>query len=312
MDLTSGQLVLMRAVQEHGSLARAAQALEITAPAVSQQIARLEREIGAPVVERGARGTQLTGLGRLLAAHAARVADELEQAKESVAGYLGTHAHRLRIGAFPSAAVALLPEALTALRYRHLEAELSVSELPSDAGPELVAAGELDVAVTASYGQKLTCEADVRLEHLHTDPIYVVLPDDHRLARGPDDEAVPISELVRDAWACGVAGRPARNQVEAAAAQFGVTVRVPFQTESYDVAQALAGSGIAVAFVPELALVRAKSTRTRRLFPALHRDIYVAMPSTTGHVALVPELLELLRQSTAHDHPVSARASLVR
>ncbi|PKW16591.1 LysR family transcriptional regulator [Saccharopolyspora spinosa] len=296
MGITSGQLALVRAIEEHGSLARAAHALGITAPAVSQQIARMERDVGSAVVERGARGTQLTELGKLLAVHAERVAAELEQAREAVAHYLGDHALRLRVGAFPSAAVALLPEALTALRYRHPDVELSVSDLVSDSGPELVAAGELDVAITASYGQPLAIESNVRLEHLCVDPIYVVLPDDHRLASRSSDEAVEISELGEDVWACGVAGRPARTQLEVAAAQFGVAARRNFQTESYDVAQALTSSGVAVAFVPELALVRARRTQTRRLLPELHRDIFAALPSTTDHVALAVELLALLRQ----------------
>ncbi|TCP39368.1 DNA-binding transcriptional LysR family regulator [Tamaricihabitans halophyticus] len=296
MEITSGQLGLVRAISESGSLARAAWVLGISAPAVSQQIARMEDEIGAAVVERGARGTRLTELGELLAAHAVRVGAALDETKDAVAGYLGEHSLRLRIGAFPSAAVNLLPEALTALRYRHPDVELSITELLSDSGPDQVASGELDIAITASYGQRLSCEPNVRLEHLCADPIRVVLPDDHRLADRSDDEAVAMSDLGQDVWACGVAGRPARSQLEAAAARSGVTVRKTFQTESYDVAQALTSSGVAVAFVPEIALVRAKRTRTRRLIPELDRDIYVALPSTTDHVALATELLTLLRK----------------
>lgn len=296
MVLSSGQLALVRAVHEYGSLARAARALDVTAPAVSQQLARLEREVGAPVVERGARGTRLTELGLLLCRHADIVAVELVRAQESVADYLGMHAHRLRIGAFTSAAVALLPEALAALRYRHPDVELSVSELPSDAGPELVAAGELDLALTASYGQRLNCDEGVQLVHLFADPVRVVLPDDHPLAGDPEAAHVPLclERLAGDSWACGVAGRPARAQIEAAAARVGISPRVPFETESYDVAQALARSGVAVGFVPELALVRTRWTRARPLTPDLHRDVFAALPSSTGHVALAPELLDIL------------------
>src|ERR1700716_1586768 len=108
MPLNSSQLHLLRAVRQEGSLARAARALGVQPPAVSQHRARLERGVGSPLVERGARGTSLTRLGVLLAAHGDRVASELANAEETVAEFMGTHAYRLRLGAFPSAAVALL------------------------------------------------------------------------------------------------------------------------------------------------------------------------------------------------------------
>jgi DNA-binding transcriptional LysR family regulator len=299
MPLNSSQLHLLRAVRQEGSLARAARALGLTPPAVSQQLARLEREVGSPVVERGARGTSLTRLGVLLAAHGDRVASELASAEETVAEFMGTHAYRLRLGAFPSAAVALLPEALTALRYRHPDAELSVVDLASDGGPELVASGELDFALTASYGQPPLIGDGVRLAHLLTDPLRAVLPGDHPMAQGLPGRSVRLDALRSDAWVCGIAGRPARAQLEAAAAKLDFAPYVPFQTESYDVAQALAASGVAVAFVPRLAVLDSPATRSRRLQPALTREIYAALPTSTSHVRLAAELLTVMRKICA-------------
>lgn len=300
MSVTSLQLDLLRAVREEGSLARAAHALGVTAPAVSQQMSRLERGLGAPLVERGARGTRLTPLGMLLAAHGDRVATELSGAEETAANYLGAHADRLRLGAFPSAAVSLLPEALTAMRYRHPEAELSVVDLPSDRGAELVASGELDFALTASYGQSLDVPDGVRMQLLIADPLRVVLPDDHRLASGSPRRVVRLTALREDAWVCSIAGRPARTQLEKAAADLDFVPRVPFQTESYDVAQALAASGVAVAFVPVLALLDTYSTRSRPLEPALTREIYAVLPSAASHVLLATELLSVLQDICAN------------
>ena len=307
MVFTSSQLGLLRAVRQAGSLARAAHALGLTPPAVSQQLARLEREVGSPLVERGARGTSLTRLGTLLAAHADRVASELVSADETVAEFMGAHAHRLRLGAFPSAAVSLLPEALTALRHRNPEAQLSVVDLPSDGGTELVASGELDFALTASYGQPQVVGDGVRLEHLLTDPLRVVVPDDHPLAKGAQGRPIRLEALQADAWVCGIAGRPARTQLEAAAANLDFVPRVQFQTESYDVAQALAAAGVAVAFVPQLALLDTPSTKSLRLEPELTREIYAAVPSSTSHVVLAAELLDVLRKICASRRLKSSR-----
>ncbi len=88
MNLTSSQLALLLAVKQGGSLARAAETLGITSPAVSQQLAKLERDLGALLVERGARGAKLTPLGSLLAEHSERVSAELSRAEETVADYL--------------------------------------------------------------------------------------------------------------------------------------------------------------------------------------------------------------------------------
>ncbi|MDI9949604.1 LysR family transcriptional regulator [Rhodococcus sp. IEGM 1305] len=297
MNLTSSQLALLLAVKQGGSLARAAETLGITSPAVSQQLAKLERDLGALLVERGARGAKLTPLGNLLAEHSERVAAELSRAEETVAHYLGAHANRLRFGAFPSAAVALLPDGLTALRYRHPEAQLSVVDVPTDGGTELITRGELDMAITASYSGAPSAVEGVRFEHLLTDPLRVVLPDDHPQAQGPASQAVELKAFEKDAWACSITGRPARTQLNSAAADSGFVPWVPFQTESYDVAQALAASGVAVAFVPELALVPGRGTRARRLKPALARDVFVALPASASHVALAGELLTILKKT---------------
>ncbi|MBA0050921.1 LysR family transcriptional regulator [Streptomyces sp. AJS327] len=299
MPLTSPQLSLLLAVRETGSLARAASLLGVTPPAISQQLTRLEKEVGSPLVERGARGAMLTRLGAALCEHAVRVAAELERAEETVEAFLGVHARRLRLGAFPSAAMSLLPQALATLRYRYPDAELSVVDLLSDEGPERVAGDELDLAITATYGQTLPDFEGVRYEHLMTDPLLAVLPDDHRLVRSPSTAPVRLADVAADAWVGGIAERPARRQIEAAAAAHDITPHVPFQTESLDVAQALAAAGVAVAFVPRLALWQARSTAPRPLVPELSREIYATLPSSSDHIGLAAELLKALRQVCA-------------
>jgi DNA-binding transcriptional LysR family regulator len=245
-------------------MARAALALGVSPPAVSQQLARLEREVGAVLVERGTRGARLTELGELLARHGARVADELAAATETAADYLGTHLNRLRIGAPPSLSTTLLPAALAATRYRTPAAELSVVDVMSDDGPRLVRDAVLDVALAARYTS--LPEADgVAVHHLADDDLIAVLPDDHPQAAS----GVPLdlAELADAQWASGSAGRPSRVQLEDLAADAGFVPRVPFVTESYDVVQALADAGVAVGLVPRLALTRHLGTTTSRCAP---------------------------------------------
>jgi DNA-binding transcriptional LysR family regulator len=287
MPLTSVQLALLVEIRRTGSLARAAATIAVSPPAVSQQLARLEKDVGAPLVERGARGARLTRLGERLADHGARVADELRRAEETAADFLGTHRNRLRVGAPASVTYRLLPDVLAAIRFRFPTAELSVVDILSDAGPTLVADGTLDVAVSASYGSLPAVDA-VTTHHVLADPMLVVLPDTHPRAV---TDAVDLADLTDDPWASGPPGRPSRIQLDVAAAERGFVPHVPFQTESYDVAQALTQAGVAVSLIPRLALTHPPGTRARPTTAGLVRDIVAIVPASHEHVPLADVLL---------------------
>jgi DNA-binding transcriptional LysR family regulator len=298
MPLTSTQLALLTEVQRTGSLARAALNLGVTPPAVSQQLARLEKEVGVALVERGARGARLTPLGEQLAEHGLRVTEELQRADDLAAEFVGAHLNRLRVGGPPSISKALLPPVLANLRYRHPSAELSVVDVMSDAGIDLVADGVLDVALCADYGT-LGKDDRVTIRQVFSDPMLVVLPDDHALARDGADAPLDLADLAASSWVSGPPGRPTRLQLDDAAADAGFVPRVPFQTESYDVAQALSEAGVAVSLIPRLAFNALSTTRARRLSNALVREIVAVIPTSIDHVPLAAEFLRGLEQMAA-------------
>jgi DNA-binding transcriptional LysR family regulator len=300
--LTSSQLTLLVEIGRTGSLARAALNLNVTPPAISQQLARIEKDMGVALVERGARGARLTPLGELLAEHGKLVADELGRAEETAAQFIGAHVNRLRIGAPPSMCVKLLPDVLAAIRYQFPRAELSVVDVMSDAGSGLVAEGHLDLALSASYGGPTNTDR-VTLHPLLSDKLAVVLPDDHRLSTIPATKIVDLSELSNEAWVSGPPGRPSRTQLDDAAAELGFVPYVPFETESYDVAQALAGAGVAVALIPLLALTNLGTTCVRPLEPPLAREVFAVLPSSDDHIPLARHFLARLRQVAATYEP---------
>lgn len=296
--LNSSHLALLTEIERTGSLARAALALGISAPAVSQQLSRLEKDLGAVCVERGARGARLTALGRRLAEHGIRISQELEAAEQSTAEFLGTHANRLRIGAPPSLSIALLPAAIAAIRYRHPGAELSVVDVMSDEGSELVATGHLDLALCADY---VGAVADDRVasHHLARDLLEVLIPDDHAWAAAGAEPALELRVLAEEDWVSGPRGRPSRSQLDEVAAESGFIPRVPFETESYDVMQALVDAGVAVALVPHSA-VRERPTIVSKPFARpLWREIRAVVASSSEHVPLAHELLGHLFAATA-------------
>src|SRR5688572_17167806 len=141
------RVLTFREVARLGSFSRAAEALSLTQPAVSQQVAALERQAGTRLLERGAGGLSLTPAGALLLEHADVVADRLEQAAGQLAELAGHAARELRIGAFPSALATRVPQALARLTEERPEIKADVAEGTTDELVEGVRAGALHVAV---------------------------------------------------------------------------------------------------------------------------------------------------------------------
>ncbi|MCW2984491.1 MAG: LysR family transcriptional regulator, partial [Conexibacter sp.] len=122
------KLRVLRAVAEHGSFAAAAAELQYTPSAISQQIAALEREAGAVLVERGPRGTRLTQAGGVLDRHAALVLGQLAAARAELDDLVRLRGGAVRLTAFESAWTALVPAAVSAYRERHPGVELHLAE----------------------------------------------------------------------------------------------------------------------------------------------------------------------------------------
>ena len=268
MPVDPGQLRLLALIEELGSLTAAAHVLRLTPAAVTQQVARAERAWQVPLVARGPRGATLTEAGALLATHGRTVEEATERAAADMAALLGQLSLRLRVGAFQAAALHLLPRALIALRYRHPDADVSVVDLMSERGLGEITAGRLDLAVVASWDTPAPAP-QVRTHRLLRDPMGGVLPDDHRLATGsPPGSPLRPEQLRDESWVAIMAGHAAREQLDRAADEAGFSPRVRFETESYDVAQALVGAGSGVALVSRLALTGIPGTTHRQLAPA--------------------------------------------
>ncbi|WP_331739478.1 LysR family transcriptional regulator substrate-binding protein [Streptomyces sp. NBC_01187] len=219
-----------------------------------------------------------------------------DRAEAELAALLGHLSLRLRIGTFQAAALHLLPPALTTLRHRHPDADVSVMNVVSGRGADEISAGRLDLAIVASWGTPLAPPPQLRAHPL-PDPMVVVLPDEHPLATGqPADTELHLEQLRDESWVSILAGHAAREQFHDAAREAGFTPTVRFETESYDVAQALVGTGIAVSLVSRLALTHAPGTSHRELaHPRPYRQLYAVTKTDAGLTPLADLLIDLLR-----------------
>lgn len=289
---------MLALIRRHGSLAGAARELGLSPAAVTGQLARAERDWKVPLVVRGPRGARLTPPAEALADAGDTIGQECARVADTVASLLGTLTRRLRVGAFQAAAQHLLPPALTALRHQQADADLAISEITSVQGPELVASGDLDVAIVNSYRPELTLPPGVRAYWLLSDPIVLCMPDDHPLVRGGAGRGgLRLEQLSDQPWIVITAGHEARRQFDAATAQAGFTARVAFESENYHVAQSLVGTGIGVAMLSRLTVASTPGAVHRELAePRLHRQIYAVTPADTTLFPLADVLVGLLKE----------------
>jgi DNA-binding transcriptional LysR family regulator len=246
---------VLREVAQRGSFSAAAEALSFTQSAVSQQIAALEREAGTVLVQRSARGVKLTQAGEAIVRHTEAILARLAEAESELEAIAGLRGGRLRMAAFESAASSLMPLAIAAFRERHPAVELSMSLLePEDALPRL-RAGELDLAIVFSPGAADAAGDELTLTHLLEDPLLLVLPADHPLAR---KRALRLADVADDAWIGGQAGCECSQLVLRSCAAAGFAPRITFETDDYNAVQGLVAAGVGVSLVAELGITRTR------------------------------------------------------
>ncbi|MDG4864839.1 LysR family transcriptional regulator, partial [Streptomyces sp. T-3] len=246
------RLAALVAVAEAGSITRAAQRLGYTPPALSQQLAKLEREAGAALLVRHHRGARLTAAGELLVARARTVLDELDRARHELAQLTGLSGGRLRIGTFPTAGMHLLPPALSAFRRAHPDVELALREYEPPSGVSAVAGGECDLALTHAYepGEAEPLPGAVAAEVLLVEELVLVTAPGHALAGGSG--RLPLSGLAGQPLISMAPSHPRRRGVEGVLAEAGATPSVVVETPGYALVCALASAGLGVAVVPDM------------------------------------------------------------
>jgi DNA-binding transcriptional LysR family regulator len=251
------QLRVLKAVAEHGSFSAAADALSYTQPAISQQIAALEKSARATLVDRTSRGVRLTDAGRALVDHADVVLARLAAAEAELDAIAGVRGGRVRIAAFSTAGASVLPPALALFEQRHPEVELTFLERDPEDAIQMLRAAELEVAVVFEFHDLSPAEWEriytgVELHPLIDDPMFLALPHGHALAHKP---RVRLQDTCDETWIQDGDPRNACGRLQrAACAAAGFEPTVGFQSDDYNVIQGLVAAGVGVALLPSLAL----------------------------------------------------------
>jgi DNA-binding transcriptional LysR family regulator len=293
------RLHMLRELSERGTIAATAQALGYSAPAVSQHLAALERQVGVSLLERQGRRVALTPAARLLVGRTERVLAELEAAEAEIAAGDGSVRGSVRLAAFPTAAATLVPAAMATFATRHPGAEVLLSELePEEALPALKL-GEADVAVVHEYDfSPRGDDASVELTPLAEDPIHVAVPAGHPAA-GPE---IALEALAGERWVAGYLDTACHRVVVTACRAAGFEPRIVARSNDFRVVLALVAAGQGVALVPRLAVdgvpegVCLAAPADRRLA----RRVVGAVRAGGGGRPAVAALLDALGEAAGH------------
>jgi DNA-binding transcriptional LysR family regulator len=282
----------LQAVATHGSVVAAADALGFTPSAVSQQVKRLEKQTGVPLLERVGRGVILTDHGRHLVDAGARLLADVEQVESGLHQRAGAVSGHLRLTAFSTAMRGLVAPVVRDLRDAHPDLTLALTEREPWDTVDLVATGQSDLGVVHRWG-------DVPIEipeHLTAtvvahDAADVVVHVEHPLA-GRD--RVSPRDLVDEGWIATPDGTICRQWLTRMYAGTGRLPRIAHTAMEFDSHLALVRAGLGIALVPrlgrqplgdQLVAVPAHDPEPTRHIIAVHRRSMAESPAITAVLA---------------------------
>jgi DNA-binding transcriptional LysR family regulator len=245
------QLRALKEVASRGSLSAAAEALSYTQPAISQQIAALEREVGMTLLERGKRPMGFTDAGTALVAHAEALLSRLDDAEQELEEIKGLRSGRLRLASIPTAFATLVPRALAVFTERHPDVRVSIVDDHLDGLIRRLARWELDLALIYRHESLPESEVELELVHLFDEPFKLLLPRGHRFA---GRRSLRLDQLSDETWIGGVPTSAYQRIVLHSCEQAGFEPRVAYGTDDYRAVQGFVANGLGVAMVPRLAL----------------------------------------------------------
>jgi DNA-binding transcriptional LysR family regulator len=290
------QLRYLVALAEERNFTRAAESEHVAQPALSQQIRRLEAELGLALVERTTRRVSLTDAGELLVVRARRILAELESAETELQALSGMYTGHVTIGAMHTMGPVDLSLALALFHERHPHVELTVREQSSEEMAEMLRVDELDLAFL-SVTERIESRG-LGLRQLVSEELVALLPRQHRLGKR---RQVRMAELAEDSFISFREGSRLRELLVGAGRQAGFEPRVTLESNESERVRRLVARGLGVAVLPrsDAEGPGAEVCVASLVSPTLSRDITLAWREGRRHAPAAAEFLDLARETFA-------------
>ncbi|CAL9451077.1 LysR family transcriptional regulator [Streptomyces sp. enrichment culture] len=289
------RLRALHAVSVHGSVGAAASALGFTPSAVSQQIAKLERETRTVLLEREGRGVRLTAEARHLVVAAQELLAIVERAETELEERRGVPSGRLTIAAFASAARGLLPGVLADLGRRHPALDARLSEVDPHLSIGMVAKGAVDLVVAHDWDiSPLPVPPGVEQAVIGDDRCTLLVPEGHPFA---GRTAVCREELGGQRWVCQPPGRVCHEWLVRTLRGVGLEPDIVHQADENPTLVALVAAGLGICLIPRLGRGPLPSGVVEvELDPAPLRRLYALWRTGAGRRPAIAETVRTLQE----------------
>lgn len=252
------QLRYVCAIAETGSFSRAAERCKIAQPSLSQQILKLEKDLGAKLFDRLGRSIRITEAGRAFLPYARSILEHMESARSSVADKKADVRGSVAVGAIPTIAPYLMPGYATAFAKKYPDAKLRIVE---ETTPNLVE-GLRDMSLDLAILALPLRHKDLELFPIRTEPLFAALPkDDPRAAA----ESLALKSLRGESFVMLRDGHCFRDLSLTACTHARITPNIAFESDQFSSVLGMVAAGVGISLVPEMAIDRDAGCRYVRL-----------------------------------------------
>ncbi|GEC59122.1 DNA-binding transcriptional LysR family regulator [Bradyrhizobium japonicum] len=299
MALSLSRLRLFHELSELGTISAVARALGQTRPAVSQQLALLEREAGAVLFERSAGGLRLTTKGQQLLDRVTPLLQLAERIEAELDEKDGPPAGELRLAAFGSVATSIVPRALGYLHKTHPLIDAIFVELEPTEGLKATVAKQVDIAIVDDYADASAYQQALEFHPLYVDALSAILSSDHRFAKA-DLTSIELKDLSNEKWAINQTAVAYQQNLTNACLAAGFEMKIGCSARNISATLEMVRTGQFVTVLPGLAvqpLDKDPDFRVLPIAPALHRHIFSAVPKGTSRRPIVAAALAALERA---------------
>ncbi|MCX2729605.1 LysR family transcriptional regulator [Saccharopolyspora sp. NFXS83] len=289
------RMLLLVEVSERGSLTAAAEAAGITPSAASQQMSRLEADLGQPLLHRLPRGVRLTDAGEALVARGRAIRRELRGADADLEALARLDRGTLRLGSFPTASASLLPPALTRFARKHPSLHTKVHSGLLAQLLDRLDTGEIELAMLWDYEWNRVDDPSLIVRHLLDDPTVLVVPANSELLEAGE---IGLTDLAEQQWIIRADNHPVAEVLRRSCRRAGFEPRIGYESHDYQEAQAMVAAGLGIAIAPRLAMTNRRSDVRLLRFatgvPAPIRRILLARPANRNPTPAAAAMAEIL------------------
>lgn len=284
------QLRYFLEIARQRNFTRAAEKLHLAQAALSEQMRKLESELGTTLIQRGRRESTLTAAGETLRSHAEALLERAEVAQEAVQALVGLRGGRLVIGAIPSVSAGLLPKILAAFRHDYPKVELVIAEGTSEEISEGVENGRIELGIIQHPSTGGLLEERLLL----VEPFALLVPPRHALAKR---KHVDLKSVAEESFVF-FKGR-ARASALAACRAAGFEPRMACESGELETVRALVAAGLGLALLPQLAarratpacaLVRVRTPKVERSLVTITRRTHTLSPAAARFETMLREV----------------------